>query len=295
MRVPELYLGISNLAWMRREEFAGVRVFVSMNSFDKYKTLPPAGDAWIGVDSGGFTELKMHGRWRTSAAEFAAKCIRLKGHYGPRVLWFSPQDWMCEELVIRGGQSKDGVFVGTGLSEEQHQLLTVKNFIELRELLGDDVIPAVQGGPIYAYWRHMQMYRDAGIELSEFPRVGVGSVCRRQSTNEARLIMESIASDIGPRLHGYGFKKDGYESCADFLKSGDTFAWSYAGRRRPNETHRHIALSKLPVSKGVKGRADDCAQCPEFALEWREDFLLRLLKQAERRTATQLSLRLAAA
>jgi hypothetical protein len=273
---PDLYLGISQLAWLRRPDFDGVKVFVSMNSFDKYKTLPDFGDISMGVDSAGFKKLQMLGAWDSDAEQFAGKCLAVKKHFGPRALWFSPQDWMCEPIIINGGTTKDGVFVGTQLSVEEHQHRTVQNFIELREILGDMVIPVVQGWTVFDYWRCLQMYRDRGIDLTQFERVGVGSVCRRQSTNEAALIMQSIASEIGPRLHGYGFKKDGYRLCGTYMVSGDTFAWSFAGRRRPDETHDHIALSKLPENKGKRGCADDCAQCPQYALEWRADFMRAL-------------------
>jgi len=270
---PEFYLGISQLAWLRRLDFDGVPVFVSMNSFDKYKELPDGGGTILGVDSAGFKELQMHGRWRTDAAAFAEKCLRIKRHYGRRAVWFSPQDWMCEKIIIEGGRTKDGIFVGTGLSVEEHQLRTVRNFAELRALLGDLVIPVIQGWKVTDYWRCMQMYRDHGVELADSPRVGVGSVCRRQSTNEATLIMQSIASELGPVLHGYGFKKDGYRSCAKYMASGDSFAWSFAGRKRPNVTHEHIARSLDKANKGKRGCADDCAQCPDFALDWRRDLL----------------------
>jgi hypothetical protein len=36
------------------------------------------------------------------------------------------------------------------------------------------------------YLRCWNIYADAGIDLSTFPLVGVGSVCRRQNSDEIR-------------------------------------------------------------------------------------------------------------
>ena len=210
--------------------------------------------------------------------KYAAKCQRIKQALGDRAEWFSPQDWMCEPIIINGGRTKDGQFCGTGLSVEQHQRLTVANYLDLRKLLGELVVPVVQGWTIYDYWRCLEMYRDAGVDLSSCERVGVGSVCRRQGSNDAVRIMQSIASETGNNLHGYGFKKDGYANCHQYMKSGDSFAWSYCGRRRPDPTHVHYLQSAkfVPEHKGKVGYADDCAQCPDYALQWRFELLEQL-------------------
>jgi len=77
------------------------------------------------------------------------------------------------------------------------------------------------------------------------------------------------------RLHGYGFKTDGYKTCAKYMKSGDSFAWSFAGRMRPNIEHEHYLRSVrfVPENKGKRGCADDCSQCLMFALDWRESLV----------------------
>jgi hypothetical protein len=63
------------------------------------------------LDSGGFTELKHHGRWRSTAAEFVAEIRTLVGRLGRgAVVGISQQDWMCGEVVINGGRTRDGAF-----------------------------------------------------------------------------------------------------------------------------------------------------------------------------------------
>lgn len=59
--------------WLKR---AGVRLFVSRRALGRYKTLPRAVAPWA-LDSGGFTELTLHGRWTLSAREWAAEARRL--------------------------------------------------------------------------------------------------------------------------------------------------------------------------------------------------------------------------
>lgn len=275
-KAPVVYIGISQLAWFKRSDFDGVRVFISMNSLDKYTgDLPDPRGTIAAIDSGGFTELKTHGKWRTTPEQYADKCRRVMQAFGSRVEWFSPQDWMCEPVVIKGGKTKDGVFKGTGLSVEEHQRRTVENYIALRRLLGEKLILVVQGNTLFDYWRCLEMYADAGIDLRNVERVGVGSVCRRQNTNEATLIMKSIATETGGKLHGFGFKSDGIVNCAAELASADTFAWSFAGRRRPDVTHEHYLRSSrfVPANFNKRGCADDCSQCPEYCLTWRKNLL----------------------
>ena len=276
--VPEFYLGISQFEWLRREELRDVNVFLSMRRLYERRNLPRGNLARIAFDSGAFKQLQLYGKWDLSAAQFADRCLALKRHFGKQALWFSPQDWMCERLVISGGRTKDGVFVGTGLSVEEHQRRTVDNYIALRDLLGDDVILVVQGETVFDYWRCLQMYHDAGVRFENVERIGVGSVCRRQNTNDATLIMQSIASEVGNKLHGYGFKVEGYRTCAQYMRSGDSFAWSFAGRMRPDVTHDHYMRSVrfIPGNKGKRGCADDCSQCLVYALKWRSMLMQQL-------------------
>lgn len=286
-KAPLVYTGISQLAWFKRPEFDGVRVFISMNSLDKYRgELPAPGGTIAAIDSGGFTELKNYGTWRTTAEEYAAKCHKVRHVFGRQVEWFSPQDWMCEPVVLAGGKTKDGVFKGTGLSVEEHQRRTVENFLALRQLV-PTVIPVIQGWTVFDYWRCLEMYADHKIDLRQFPCVGVGSVCRRQSTNEATLILRSIATETGKNLHGFGFKADGIVNCASELRSADTFAWSFAGRKRPDTTHEHYQRSSrfVPENFNKRGCADDCSQCPEYCLAWRRN----LLREIDARLSTQKS------
>jgi hypothetical protein len=278
--MKRFYLGVHRPSWLNDERLESVPLFISRNAFEGRKTLPSPG-ASFALDSGGFTELQRHGRWTISADDYAAFVLRLKARYSNRLEWVAPQDWMCEPIVIEGGTAGGGLrFAGTKLSVEEHQRRTVANFVELRRQLGALVVPVLQGWRLTDYWRCEQMYKDAGVDLAAEATVAVGSVCRRQNTDKAATIMETLASQ-GLQLHGFGFKKQGITRCARFLVSADSLAWSYAGRKRPNEAHAHIARSREPGMAGKRGAADDCAGCLDYALDWHADLVDAIEPQQE--------------
>jgi hypothetical protein len=96
------------------------------------------------------------------------------------------------------------------------------------------------------------MYDATGVDLSRFPVVGLGSVCRRQSTREAERIIMQL-SQMGVQLHGFGFRTTGLRCVARLLASADSMAWSYEARYRPALLGHHHRC---------------CNNCPEFALRW---------------------------
>src|SRR5262249_17744829 len=85
--------------------------------------------------------------------------------------------------------------------------------------------------------------------------VGVGSVCRRQSTTDAGRILTALHLAGLTRLHGFGFKITGLRRYGRLLASADSMAWSYTARRQP------------PLS-GCVGHLN-CANCPRYAASWR--------------------------
>lgn len=177
------------------------------------------------------------------------------------------------------GIDAEVVFHGTGLSVEEHQRRTIENLKELRridaayrkeQLDRHGVVvqpirwaPVLQGWRVADYWRHLDDYRAAGIELRGEPVVGVGSVCRRQNTREAETIFRTLAAE-GLRLHGFGVKLEGLARFADVLASSDSLAWSFAARNdEPLPGHDR-------PGPGRRTGHINCANCAEYALIWRE-------------------------
>jgi hypothetical protein len=235
------YLGAHHADWLGR---AGVPLFVSRATLARLRKLPRASAPWA-LDSGGFTELLLHGGWRGGARAYAADARRFRDEVG--LLDFAaPQDWMCEPAMLQR----------TGLTVEKHQELTTTNYLELMTIAPDvPWIPVLQGWTMGDYLRHAETYEAAGVELAALTLVGVGSVCRRQATLRTSALFTWLRSD-GLRLHGFGLKLSGLRAGALELATADSMAWSYNARRNPPMPgHQHKS----------------CANCLEYALEWRAE------------------------
>lgn len=245
------YLGAHHPNWL---EHSPVPLFVSRRPLSPMKRLPRAASAWA-LDSGGFTELSMHGRWTISASDYAAEVRRFQDDVG-RLAWAAPQDWMCEPTMLKR----------TGLTVEQHQRRTIDNYRELCAIAPDvQWTPVLQGWTIGDYERHVEAYGAAGIALECLPLVGVGTVCRRQNTLSASLLLGVLSGLYGLRLHGFGLKLTGLRAAAQYLQSADSMAWSLNARKNPPlPGHAHKS----------------CANCIEYAMSWRADALDAIARAA---------------
>ncbi|MFB8136396.1 deazapurine DNA modification protein DpdA family protein [Streptomyces mirabilis] len=243
------YLTTHKRHWVRLTDKP---LFLKSEHFVVARTLPEALGPYA-VDSGGFSELQRHGDWTRSPRQYVDDLRRIWEHVGP-FDWAAPQDWMCEDLIIHGGTAGPNVFAGTHLSVAEHQRRTVANFLDLRSLAPDlRIIPVLQGRDVPDYERCVELYEKAGVDLRREPTVGLGSVCRLQSTRKGSDIVTAMAAH-GLRLHGFGFKTLGLEKVGHLLASADSAAWSYHARRRPPIAgHPH----------------KNCANCLPYALNWR--------------------------
>lgn len=239
------------------------------------KTFPRALEFWA-LDSGGFTELTKWGRWRTSAPEFVADVRRYRDEVG-KLSWSSIMDWMCEpEQLAR-----------TGKTLREHQQRTVDSLLEL-EALAPEIqwAPALQGWTVGDYLECIELYDRAGVNLLDYETVGVGSVCRRQHTEEAAEIIETLAGVLGPnRLHGYGFKRTGIRRVGRLLRSSDSMAWSKIAREHWREHGGPI----VPTCHHGKSGTGSCANCAVWALKWRE-MVLGDMHEGYARKPSQLTL-----
>lgn len=211
----------------------------------KLDNLMPAVGPWF-LDSGGFTELGKYGRWTVTEKEYAELVVELHARIG-HIDWAAPQDWMCEPVMI----------AKTGLSVREHQERTIANGFRLRELAPD--MPwrwVVQGYTINEYLACLDLYRQAGVDLAAEELVGVGSVCRRQDTDEIRDVFRELHG-AGLKMHGFGVKTKGFDKYAQYLESADSLAWSYRARKHG-----------VPMP-GCEGRGHiNCANCLRFAKQW---------------------------
>ena len=253
----KFYLGVHRQHWLWDERVLGVPLFVSHHQLKTRKTpFPKAVTRWA-LDSGGFSELDRHHKFETTPEEYVAAVRRYSSELGS-LDWASPQDWMCEPWMI----------AKTGLSVEEHQRRTVDNFLVLRDLAPElPFVPVVQGWEFDDYLACVQMYEDAGVDLTSFPAVGIGSVCRRQNTDDIGRIF-AMMRDLGIRCHGYGVKSAGLKRYGQHLESADSMAWSYRARRAAHDR----------AAQGLEGSVDgcdkrNCANCLHFAMSWRDKVL----------------------
>ena len=232
------FLGVPEASWLARMT---IPAFVSYARLRRVHSWHRATCMWA-LDSGGFSELSIHGTWTIPPKTYAAAVVRARQEIGA-MEWAAVQDWMCEPFIL----SK------TGRTVRDHQARTVESFLRLRDLAPDvPWLPVLQGYQAADYLEHVEEYARAGVDLQAQAIVGLGSVCRRQASRDIRSLTR-ILSPIS--LHGFGVKSDAYRIGARFASS-DSMAWSAVARRErirlPGHTHQ------------------TCSSCPVYAIQWRE-------------------------
>ena len=240
----KFYLGTHRPYWLWKVE---VPLFISRRTLSKVVKRTPAVTTWA-LDSGGFTELSIHGKWTINAERYAEEIEDYRKIGGLK--WAAPQDWMCEPWILEK----------TGLSVLEHQNRTVQNYLELKKL-NAPVIPVLQGWELEDYEQCAKLYEQNGIKLEECDVVGLGSVCRRQATDEIGQLAK-WGHNKGLNLHGFGVKSAGLKKYAHYLTSADSLAWSFTGRY-----HADPQCTKKT-----------CANCLHFALTWREKTIKDVLR-----------------
>jgi hypothetical protein len=242
---PHFFIGLHQPS--DAQQFMGPddQVMVSVN-----RLRDRVGDFLVGrwmMDSGAFTELKNHGRYRHSPAEYAAQ-IRRWRRCGD-LLAACSQDYMCEPFIL--GR--------TGLTLVDHQRLTIERYDKIRAALRSRrpirrrgvsrprpcliaprqlrrrprtyLMPVIQGYQPSDYVAHIRQY---GARLALGAWVGVGSVCKRNGDPRAieAVLLAITLERPDLRLHGFGLKQTALTSpiVHDLLATCDSLAWSFAAR-----------------------------------------------------------------
>ncbi|GLX06705.1 hypothetical protein Misp03_36320 [Microbispora sp. NBRC 16548] len=256
-------LGTPEPSWLNREGaiwegHEHVPLFVSYSRLRRLKKkLPRARGPWA-LDSSGYMHLRGRDsnapprRWTVEPQQYVDDARRYAAEIG-QLRWVAQQDYMCEEEVRRS----------TGLSTQEHQRLTVENLLLLRSLAPElPIVPSLQGWTPGDYRRHRAMYAAAGIDLRQEPLVGLGSVCRRQTSIPICLLIKELAEE-GIRVHAFGFGLPGLRMSGEYLVSSDSQAWSYNARSNPGGSRECAHKS--------------CNYCARWALAWYSDIIARNL------------------
>lgn len=242
----KFYLGTHETNWLT----LGLGpLFISHRRLARRARLPRAEAGWA-LDSGGFSELRLHGRWQISVDQYIEATRRYAEEIG-RLEFAFAMDWMCEPATL----------ARTGLTVKEHQRRTVANFVELRQRAPDlPFAPVLQGWHLTNYERCAALYAAEGIDLAGEPRVGVGSICSRQGTRQVDDILCALAMR-GLALHAFGVKTRGLTGCAAALASADSTAWSLQARYD----------APLPFCRHRR-----CSNCARYAVRWRDRLLAQL-------------------
>lgn len=236
----KFYLGSIRPNWLWNYE-DGIPKFISRRTLSTYKNYHPAKVEWA-LDSGGFSELSLHGKWTVSPKQYCDEVVRFHNDIGS-LNFAAIMDWMCEPFILNK----------TGFDVSYHQRKTVESYLELRHLNSDmRWMPVIQGFTQDEYMRCVDLYDKAGVDLTKQSVVGLGSVCRRQGTAEIFRISRTLYN-LGVPLHGFGVKIRGLQYINYYLKSADSLAWAFAASKlppMPGHTHKH------------------CQNCYEFAVNW---------------------------
>jgi hypothetical protein len=222
------------------------RCMVSVNVLWQRRSGFAVGD-WM-LDSGAFTELTTHGRYRHGVEVYAEQIRRWKDN--GNLLCATTQDYMCEAFVLKI----------TGKTVAEHQRLTIDRYDALvAQQTGVYILPVLQGYAPSQYVEHIAQY---GNRLASGAWVGVGSVCKRNADVGAVERVLSAIKTARPdlRCHGFGLKTTALESSIvrGLLWSADSMAWSFAERKKEQARHRQ-GLPKLGPS-----RANDWRAAAEF-------------------------------
>jgi hypothetical protein len=198
--------------------------FVSVNRL-RNRQYPFFPRNWI-MDSGAFTEISQHGRYRYSEEQYVSEIERWKNQ--GNLICAVTQDYMCEPFIL----SK------TGLTIPKHQELTIERYLRIISLTRVPIMPVIQGYDITDYVNHVRMYGDILIPNSY---VGVGSVCKRNTDPFIIQMILGAIKKIRPdlRLHGFGLKETSLTSpnTQRLLHSADSMAWSFAARRENRDAN----------------------------------------------------------
>lgn len=262
---PLLYTGAPEPSWLGRFSFP---MCVSRARLSRLKRkLPKALGPWI-LDSSGYNHIRENGRWTFTVEEYVEQVRWWSAEIG-NMQWAACMDYMCEDDAIEAtglGRGPDGSS-SYKRGVDMHQWLTIENYMRAVELAPEiPWAPVLQGATARQYRRHVSMFVAAGIDLTALPIVGLGSVCRRQTSIPiANLVRQLKVAGIS--LHGFGIKLDGLAWMGGDFTSVDSTAWSDHARKN------HIQ---------IEGHSHQvCNYCPEYAKDWADDLIKRDLVRAD--------------
>jgi hypothetical protein len=209
--------------------------FISVNRLRNRKSGFEVGD-WI-LDSGAFSTIFTHGGYPDPPEVYAEQIKRWKTN--GNLLAAVTQDYMCEPAML----------AKTGLTVADHQRLTIERYDALlRCETACYIMPVLQGYEPEEYVSHIRQY---GGRLMEGAWVGVGSVCKRNSSPclilDVLIAIKSERPDLN--LHCFGLKTTAlaHGTIRTLTHTADSMSWSFEARRKgtgANDWHNAAEFKK---------------------------------------------------
>jgi len=217
-----------------------------MISYATQENTPWDGIDSLFVDSGGYTLMLKEGQ-HPPVNEYKAYIRKHEPDY------WAYQDYPCEPDILET----------YGRSVEDHIKRTVKRGKVFADAdLPGTGVPVVQGWGVSDYLTCIGRMRDVGILPAE--RVGIGSVCGRDSPAEIAEIIRRVGSELDCDIHGFGVKSTAlsYPSVRKVLSSADSLAYDIAARHKhKRQTWREVGLEYLRMKIQIDERtAEDDQQ-----------------------------------
>ena len=205
------FTGIQNISHASKVDYS----FISINRLVGVRKRKSdfVARTWI-MDSGAFSQVAKCGDHSLTASEYAEQINRWS-RCGILVRAVA-QDYICIDSILEK----------LGRTVEEHQEMTIRNYLDLIQETKDfevPIMPVLQGYDPEEYAKHV---RDYGSLLKQNAWVGVGSICKRNSNPESIIDVLNAILEIRPdlRLHGFGIKKTCLQDSAirDRLFSADS-------------------------------------------------------------------------
>lgn len=149
------------------------------------------------LDPGGFTLLNKCGDYPFTVANFLNLVVYLKPNY------YATPDYPCESEIARGMLRTNAERIRATVENAR----IVSQLHELTNYRAGSFVPVIQGYTLDEYKYCIELYADAGLLQ---PYMAVGSMCRRLSSAELRVLIPGITEYARQgnveRLHWFGLK-----------------------------------------------------------------------------------------
>lgn len=249
-----VYLGAPDPQWLG---YTDRPLMVSHNRLRRIKSgfsFPICHGSWI-LDSGAYDVITRHGRYLDTAEEYV-RAVRAYDIRIGNLMWCAPQDVPCESKAL----------AATGATVIEHQEWSIRSYIDVTALWerlahhrASPFRPVLQGRTPEEYLRCWDRFARLGVDLTQFDVIGVGSVCRRERTDDIREVVAALRQRTTGRIHGYGVKAE----AVGLFDDVDSMAWSKIARVRQEKHPNCTAFHRV------------CSSCLVYAEDWHDHLIDR--------------------